>query len=50
MRWRRRLQLAAIVVFVVAYAGLSHYSNTVAKTHDLGVALALGRCSASAWS
>src|ERR1700731_4753659 len=42
MRWRRRLQLAAIIAFVVAYAGLSHYSNTVAKTHDLGVALALG--------
>jgi uncharacterized membrane protein len=42
MRWRRRLQLAAIIAFVVAYAGLSHYSNSVAKTHDLGVALALG--------
>lgn len=42
MRWRLRLQLAAIVVFVVAYAGLSHYNNTVARTHDLGVALALG--------
>ena len=42
MRWRRRLQLAAIVAFVVAYAGLSHYSNSVAKTHDLGVGLALG--------
>ncbi len=42
MGWRRRLQLAAIIAFVVAYAGLSHYSNSVAKTHDLGVALALG--------
>jgi uncharacterized membrane protein len=42
MRWRRRLQLAAIVVFLVAYAGLSHYGNSVAKTHDLGVGLALG--------
>jgi uncharacterized membrane protein len=42
MRWRARLQLAAIVVFVVVYAGLSHYSNSVAKTHDLGVGLALG--------
>ncbi len=39
MRWRRRLQLAAIIALVVAYAGLSHYSNSVAKTHDLGVAL-----------
>jgi uncharacterized membrane protein len=42
MYWRRRLQLAAIIVFVVAYAGLSHYSNSVAKNHDLGVGLALG--------
>jgi uncharacterized membrane protein len=42
MRWRRRLQLAAISAFVVAYAGLSHYGNSVAKTHDLGVGLALG--------
>jgi uncharacterized membrane protein len=42
MRWRRRLQLAAIVVFLVAYAGLSHYGNSVAKTHNLGVGLALG--------
>jgi len=42
MSWRRRLQLAAVVVFLVAYAGLSHYSNSVAKTHDLGVGLALG--------
>jgi uncharacterized membrane protein len=42
MRWRRRLQLAAIVVFLVAYAGLSHYGNSVARTHDLGVGLALG--------
>jgi len=42
MRWRRRLQLAAIVAFVVAYAALSHYSNSLARTHDLAVGLALG--------
>ena len=42
MRWRLRLQLAAVVVFLVAYAGLSHYSNSAAKTRDLGVGLALG--------
>lgn len=42
MGWRRRVQLAAIIVFVVAYAGISHYSNSLAKTHDLGVGLALG--------
>jgi uncharacterized membrane protein len=41
MRWRHRLQLTAIIASVVAYAGLSHYSNSVAKTHDLGVGLAL---------
>jgi uncharacterized membrane protein len=42
MSWRRRLQLAAIIAFVIVYAGLSHYSNSVAKTHDVGVGLALG--------
>jgi uncharacterized membrane protein len=42
MGWRRRLQLAAVVLFVVVYAALSHYSNSMAKTHDLGVGLAVG--------
>lgn len=42
MRWRRRLQLAAIIALVVAYSGLSHYGISVAKTRDLGVGLALG--------
>lgn len=42
MGWRPRLQLAAVILFVVAYALLSHYGNSVAKTHDLGVGLALG--------
>lgn len=41
MDWRRRLQLAAVILFVVAYAILSHYSNSMAKTHDLGVGLAV---------
>jgi uncharacterized membrane protein len=41
MRWRRRLQLAAVVLVVAVYSGLSHYSNSIAKTHDLGVALSL---------
>ena len=41
MNWRRRVQLAAVVAVVVAYAGLSHYSNSAARTHDLGVGLAL---------
>jgi uncharacterized membrane protein len=42
MGWRRRLQLAAVILFLVAYAALSHYSNSMAKTHDLGVGLAVG--------
>jgi uncharacterized membrane protein len=42
MRWRRRLQPAAIITIVVAYAGLSHYGNTAARTRDWGVGLALG--------
>jgi uncharacterized membrane protein len=42
MHWRRRAQLAAVVVFVLAYAGLSHYGNSVAKTRDLGIGLAIG--------
>jgi uncharacterized membrane protein len=42
MSWRRRVQLATVIAFVVAYAGLSHYANSAARTHDLGVCLALG--------
>ncbi len=41
MSWRRRLQLAAVGVFVVAYSGLSHYSNSHAEEHDLATILAL---------
>ncbi len=41
MRGRRRLQLAAILVLLIAYAALAHYGNSVAKTRDLAVALAL---------
>jgi len=37
----RRLQLAAVAVFLIAYAGLSHYSNSNPQAHDLGAALAL---------
>ncbi|MGC1520957.1 MAG: hypothetical protein WA803_05400 [Steroidobacteraceae bacterium] len=33
--------MAAIVVFIVVYAGLSHYANSAAQTRDLAVALAL---------
>jgi len=41
VHWRRRVQVAAIVVFIVVYAGLSHYANSAARTRDLSVALAL---------
>jgi uncharacterized membrane protein len=37
----RRLQLAAVVAFFVAYAVLSHYSNSNPRAHDLGAVLAL---------
>jgi uncharacterized membrane protein len=38
---RRRAQYAAAWVAVAVYAGLSHYSNSVAGGRDLGTALAL---------
>jgi uncharacterized membrane protein len=41
MRAGRRLQLAAAGVFVVGYAGLSHYSNTGGGARGVGVALTL---------
>ena len=37
-----RLQLAAVALSVVAYAGLSHYGNTVEGAKPLGAALAIG--------
>jgi uncharacterized membrane protein len=42
MRWGRRLQGAAVCVALGAYAGLSHYCNSVSGARDLGAALALG--------
>jgi uncharacterized membrane protein len=36
-----RLQLAAVVVFFIAYSTLSHYSNSNPQAQDLGAALAL---------
>ena len=41
MPWKRRLQLAAVVVAIIAYSGLSHYSNSHAQARDLATALAL---------
>jgi uncharacterized membrane protein len=41
MSWRRRLQLAAVGAFVVAYSGLSHYSNSHVQERDLATILAL---------
>ncbi len=37
----RRLQLVAVAVFFIAYALLSHYSNSHPQARDLGAALAL---------
>jgi uncharacterized membrane protein len=49
----RRLQLAAVVLFFVAYAVLSHYSNSNPQAQDLGAALAFAPlliiCVALAW-
>jgi uncharacterized membrane protein len=38
----RRLQLAAVAVFFIAYSALSHYSNLNPQARDLGAGLALG--------
>jgi uncharacterized membrane protein len=40
-RWDRRLQYAAACAAIAVYAGLSHYSNSMAGGRDLGAALAL---------
>jgi uncharacterized membrane protein len=37
----RRLQLAAVVLFLIAYSLLSHYSNLNPQAHDLRTLLAL---------
>src|ERR1700737_1317851 len=37
----RRLQLAAVVVFFIAYSVLSHYSNSHPKAQNLGAVLSL---------
>ena len=37
----RRLQLAAVVLFFIAYSVLSHYSNLNPQAHDLATGLAL---------
>ncbi|HWG72228.1 MAG TPA: hypothetical protein VN692_22640 [Steroidobacteraceae bacterium] len=42
MRWRRRLKPAAVAVGLLAYAGLSHYSNTSAPTRNGAIVLAVG--------
>jgi uncharacterized membrane protein len=41
MRSGRRVQLAAAIVFLVAYSLLSHYSNSNPQAQELGAALAL---------
>jgi uncharacterized membrane protein len=39
MGWARRLQCAAVCALILAYAGLSHYSNATGS-HSLGATLA----------
>jgi uncharacterized membrane protein len=41
MASERRLQLAAVVLFFIAYSVLSHYSNLDPQAHDLRTVLAL---------
>ena len=41
MGLRRRLQLAAVLLFFIAYSVLSHYSNLNPQGHDLRTLLAL---------
>ena len=41
MRWSHRLQIVAVAVLVIAYAGLSHYSNSNPAARDLATLLAL---------
>jgi uncharacterized membrane protein len=41
MRWGRRLQIVAVAVLLIAYAGLSHYSNSNSQARDLATLLAL---------
>jgi len=41
MRLRASLQLAAVMVLLVAYSLLSHYSTSHPQAHDLGAILAL---------
>jgi uncharacterized membrane protein len=41
MRWSRRLQIIAVAMLVIAYAGLSHYSNLNPEARDLATLLAL---------
>lgn len=48
MGWRRRLQCAAVCLSVGAYAGLSHYCNSVAGAGSLGAALTLAPLAAVA--
>jgi len=40
-RQAHRLQLAAVVLFFIAYSALSHYSNLNPQAHDLRTVLAL---------
>ena len=42
VRWRKRLQLAAVMSIVLGYAALSHYSNSAPNAKGLRAAVSLG--------
>jgi uncharacterized membrane protein len=41
MRWSRRLQIVAVALLLIAYAGLSHFSNTNPEAKGLATLLAI---------
>ncbi len=41
MRWSRRLQIVAVALLLIAYAGLSHYSNSNPEATGLATMLAI---------
>ena len=41
MRWSRRLQIVAVALLLIAYAGLSHYSNSNPEAKGLATMLAI---------
>ena len=49
MPWSRRLQIVAVGLLVIAYAGLSHFSNSNPEARDLATLLALAPMLVLGW-